>query len=173
MHVKPGVASLFLLVALGIPGAVQAQLVSPDDPCYKKLSALGLGRVVIEAKWSESEQLGWVLLGVRRFAESALLRAQRSQAQVAAGKPLSAGELSALKEINDCIPWLIALASRLDDELRKRGMNSIVASLEDQRRARAEEQARAREAQDRARVAQETADALAKAVALLRIILPR
>jgi hypothetical protein len=102
---------------------VAAQLVNSADPCYVKLTQQGLWNYFESVQWGSTPGLETAQMRIREFAQDAAGRVAQARKEVAEGKTLDAARLAAFKDLNDCYPWLIALASRLDNELKKRGVN--------------------------------------------------
>lgn len=132
MRIGTALGWLGLIAALGAPRPAAAQLVNSADPCYVKLTQQGLWNYFESVQWGNTPGLETAQMRIREFAREAAGRVAQARKEVADGKTLDAARLAAFKDLNDCYPWLIALASRLDNELKKRGVN-IFAPVPDER----------------------------------------
>ena len=155
------------LATLVIPGTAWAQVASKDDPCYRKMNEQGLSAILTTTQWSgPTYSLGRSLLEIKYFAEGALLFVEINQSEDP-DMPLEQRLTirRQLKELKDCLPWLVALATRLDEELAKRGVSMIELDPEDPR----DRKARAK-ALERERLEKEAAAAFEKLRVALRSI---
>jgi hypothetical protein len=132
MRIATAAKLLGLLAVLGAPRPGAAQLVNSNDPCYVKLTQQGLWNYFELVKWADTPALETAQLRILEFAQEAEGRVAQAQKELAEGKTLSAARMAAFADLNDCYPWLIALASRLDNELKKRGV-SIFAPVPGER----------------------------------------
>ena len=167
MRFGPAVTTLLFLATLAIPQAVQAQVASKDDPCYRKMNDQGLSSVLTTTQWSgPTYSLGRSLLEIQYFAEGALVFVESNQVEDPNMPIAMRVEIRRkLKDLKDCLPWLVALASRLADELEKRGVTMIELDPQDPR----DRKARAR-ALERERLEKEAAAVLEKLRVGLRAI---
>ena len=126
MRIRAALGWLGLLAVVGSPRPVAAQLVSSTEPCYVKLTQQGLWNYLELVQWGSTPALETAQMRIREFAQEAAGRVAQARKEVAEGKTLDAARMAAFKDLNDCYPWLIALASRLDNELKKRGVNMFM-----------------------------------------------
>lgn len=161
---RVAMATVLALCVLGSPQGASAQLVQDDDPCYQKLAQYDLDPFLLTYEWSNTLHLAFAQHSLRIFALQSEEFVLAAKGEVAAGKTLGAADLARVKDLNDCLPWLLALSRTIDDELKKRNVNLIAPKSDERNRGRAE-------AEERAKVAKEITNALDNAIAGLRQVL--
>ena len=151
MRFRPAFTTLLLLAALVLPESMRAQVASKDDPCFRKRNDQGLSPILTTTQWSgPTYSLSRSLMEVKYFAEGSLLFVELNQTEDPT-MPLEQRLTirRQLKDLKDCLPWLVALASRLSEELAKRGVGMIELDPADARDRKVKAKALERERLDK------------------------
>jgi len=114
-----------LMLALTAPRA-SAQLVDPKDPCYETLfGSVPKPNVLTTGSWDNEVQVAQAATAIRLSVGMMLMGARAAEDKIKAGTYTPA-ERETLRARMRCLPWLATLLRRLEDEMKKLGIATVV-----------------------------------------------